>query len=284
MNRFALDGGVLNGDPQVLMGDEVVALALGLDGSIANGIVGQGAFPLHLDTLGDLNMLAALEGTATIDSAASGVLMIGVTLIGQSDTVLTLQGDLIRWGMIVGQADVVVGLDGDIVVVPPISATFTVQLEGVLDLHIAKGQQIIGTLPVVLDGVLDGWVGHGLEIESPPGNIQIEVGQWGTANLIAQSAPAEFPTVLRLDGAGRLGAHPELSGYLPLSTHVQCELTVWHYVYASGELSIQLKLVDNAYGLPALPPDHYIEAPSIRILRVGAEHRGFLVPPDRRAL
>jgi hypothetical protein len=284
VNRFALDGGELNGDPLVLMNDEVVAFALGLDGSIANGIVGQGTFPLHLDTLGELSMVAALEGTATIDTTADGVLMIGVTLIGDSGTVLALQGDLIRWGMIVGQADVVVGLDGDIVAVPAISASFTMQLEGVLDLHIAAGVQIIGTLPVVFDGELEGWIGHGVEIDSPPGNIQIEVGQWGEANLLAQLAPAEFATVLRLDGDGRLGAHPELAGYLPLSNHVQCELEVWHYVYASGELSIQLKLVDNPYGRPPLPPDHYIEAPIGRVLRVGAEHRGFLVPPDRRAL
>lgn len=60
------------------------------------------------------------------------------------------------------------------------------------------------------------------------------------------------------------------------------EALQWHYHYAEGSADLQLTAIAERHGVPVLPSE-FILAPPVRSLSLGAEHRAFIVPAERRA-
>lgn len=278
MQNFAVNGGELNGDPQVLIDDASLAVALQADGAVMLGLTLAG--DAQVSASADLSMAiqAKLEGLAEVVAAAAGQLTYGVSLVGAAQVVAAASGDGVRWAMLEAYAPTVLAVDGDLQVVPAVSATFDLVASGDLDLHAATGRQVEGYAPIVMAAGLDAYV---TAVTSLEGLALIEAAGIGQGNLVIASPAAEAAIALLGDGAARYGAKLCIEGDAVLELYSRGCLDVWHHVYAEGEAVIDLLAMAASHGMPIIP-SQYVEAPTVRALRVGDETRRFIVPAERR--
>lgn len=279
MQNFAINGGALNGDPEVWIDSSSVSLVVLAAGEGMRGIVVGGTAPVVMLASLPLAFQAKLEGKADVRASLSGVLTNGVTLIGAAGVKLgaTMQG--LRWVMFQGVAQAHVEATGDIVAVPSVSATFSMVLRGDLDLKVSTGRQIAGTLPIVLRTALQGY-----SVRATPlvGQAAVQFAGIGRGNLMVSSPPGEALIRVRADGAARFGAVLDLEGSFEIGTYARGYLESWHHVYAEGSVQIRVQARAEKHGTPIIP-GYYVEAPAMRALQVAEETRRFIVPAERRA-
>jgi hypothetical protein len=278
MQNFAINGGALNGDPQVWIDDASLGVVLQADGDVMLGRTLAGGAQVIAAADLSLSLQAKLQGLAGIAMAATGQLTYGVSLVGASPIVVSTTGDGVRWAMIQGDAPTVLAADGDLQVVPPVSATFDIVASGDLELHVATGHQGEGYAPIVMASDLQAYVTPATILS---GLASIEAAGLGQGNLLMASPPGEAAIVFVADGAARYGARLSLEGDAVLELYSRGCLDIWHYVYAEGEAAIQFMAMAASHGIPVIP-SQYVAAPIARALRVGEENRRFIVPAERR--
>lgn len=278
MQNFALNGGALNGDPQVWIDDASLAVAFQADGDVMLGLNLIGS--AQVVTAADLSLAfqAKLEGLAGVALDASGQLTYGVSLVGASPVVVSTSGDVVRWGMIQGDAATVLAADGDLQIVPPVSATFDIVASGDLDLRAATGHQGEGYAPIIMATDLQAYVTPATLLS---GVASIEAAGLGQGNLVITSPPGEVSIIFAADGDARFGAKLSIEGDAVLELYSRGCLDLWHYVYAEAEVVIQIMAEAASHGMPIIP-SQYVAAPIARALRVGEENRRFIVPAERR--
>lgn len=66
-----------------------------------------------------------------------------------------------------------------------------------------------------------------------------------------------------------------------MGLYARGDLGKFRYVFLEGAATLELAAWAEKIGKPAFP-DHYVEAPKIRMLRVNSETRRFTVPAERR--
>lgn len=278
MQNFAINGGLLNGDPEVWIDTSSASVVLQAAGSVANGLVLSGAAQVRVASDLSLSYMAKLEGSAPIQLDADGVLTNGLVLGGAAAIELKTSGDFLRWVMIQGVTPTVVDLSGDLQVVPAISATFSLVLNSTLDLHVATGQHLEGLLPVVLDADFDAHVAHSRRLS---GLMPVQLAGIGYGRLLMTSPPGAAAIQLKANGDSRFGAKLSLEGSATVGLYARGYLDSWHYVYAGAAFEIGILARAEKHGTPNIP-GYYVEAPAIRALRVGEETRRFTVPAERR--
>ncbi len=278
MQNFAINGGLLNGDPEV-WGEASAAIALQAAGDGMRGAVLDGAAQVRAQGALSLAYMAKLTGSAAVPLSASGSILRGATGSGQAGVVLKMTGAGVRWAMIESAPTVHVEATGDIGVSAAIGATFNIIWRGDMDLHVARSQRIEGLAPVVLKSDLDGHVAHSLRLV---GHAKVELASIGLGALVITSPPGAALIQLDASGSARLGAKVGLEGYAALQTYARGQLESWHYVYAEGVATVEVQAMSAAHGTPIIP-GFYIEAPVMRALRVGEETRRLTVPAERRA-
>lgn len=278
MQNFAINGGALNGDPEVWSDSASASVVLQSSGVGMRGIVLSGSSPVALSSSLSLAFMAKLAGAAGIAVSASGVLTNGLSVVGAAPVRLSASGSALRWVMIEGVTPTMVELSGDIAVVPAISATFTLVMGATLDLHVAAGQEIEGYLPVVLRS---GLLGYDVRATGLSGMAAVEFAAIGRGNLFVASPPALAAIELKSDGTARLGAKLSLEGSATVGLYARGYLESWHYVYAEGYAAIEIMARAETHGIPTIP-GYYIEAPAMRALRVTEEARRLTVPAERR--
>lgn len=278
MQNFAINGGLLNGDPEVWIDDSFANVAVQAAGDVMLGRSLIGSASVAVSSSLSLAYLAKLSGAAGITVSASGVLTNGLSLVGTAPVVLRATGDFLRWVMIEGVTPTVVNLSGDIAVVPAISATFTLVMNAAMDLHVATSQKIEGYLPVVLSSSFQA---YSVPATRLTGQAVVQMAGIGKGNLFMASPPGSAAIRFNAEGAARLGAKLSLEGSAVIETYARGYLESWHYVYAEGSVSIDILARAEKHGTPNIP-GYYIEAPAMRALRVAEEARRFTVPAERR--
>lgn len=278
MQNFAINGGLLNGDPEVWIDSASANVVVQAAGSLANGFVLSGAAQVRVASDLSLSLMAKLEGFAPVQLYASGVLTNGLVIGGAATVALNASGDFLRWVMIEGVTPTVVDLSGDIQVVPAISATFSLVLASSLDLHVATGQHIEGLLPIVVGADLDAHIAHSRRLS---GLMPVQLAGIGYGRLLMASPPGAAAIQVKGFGDGRFGAKLSIEGSASVGLYARGYLDSWHYVYAGGAFEIGILARAEKHGTPNIP-GYYVEAPVLRALRVGEEARRFTVPAERR--
>lgn len=278
MQNFAINDGLLNGDPEVWIDAASASVVFQAAGDGMRGALGSGTAQCSIVSSGALALYARLEGQASMVWAASGSMTYGVSLVGSAPIQVkaSLQG--LRWVMLEGQAPTEFYLDGDIQVVPAISATFVVRFDSDLVLHVAKGQHGAGLMPIELRASFDAKVGRSQPLE---GYAPIEMAGIGYPALVIQSPAGDGSIQFMSSGDARFGSKIDLEGFAELSLFSSADLGILHYVYAEGTADIGIIAEAAKHGIPNIP-GIYVEAPTIRVLRVGEETRRFIVPAERR--
>lgn len=278
MQNFAINGGALNGDPEVWIDASSASVVVQAAGEGMRGIVLSGAAQVHVDTSLSLAFMAKLSGVAGVTIGASGVLTYGVSLVGSAPVHVGFSGFGLRWVMIEGTSPTVVNLNGDIAVVPSISATFTMLLGASMDLQVATGQKLEGILPIVFAAGFDAHVAKSFGLG---GYAPVQMAGIGKGNLIIASPPGAAQVRLKAEGDARFGAKLSLEGTAEIGIYARGYLESWHYVYAEGSAAIEIMARAEKHGTPNIP-GYYVEAPAMRALRVAEEARRFTVPAERR--
>lgn len=278
MQNFAINGGALNGDPEVWIDDSSASVVFQAAGEGMRGAMGAGTAQWSIVSSGALALHARLEGQAGVVFGSSGSITYGVSLVGEAPIQVGASLDGLRWVMLAGQAPTVLELNGDIQVVPAISATFVMMLSSVLDLHVANGQHIEGSAPIEVRAGLDANAAKSLRLV---GYAPIELAGIGYPSLTIQSPPGAGSIQFNAAGDARFGSKIGLEGAAELSLFSVADLGVLHYVYAEGVAGIGIIAEAAKHGIPNIP-GLYVEAPPIRVLRVGEEVRRFIVPAERR--
>lgn len=278
MQNFAINGGLLNGDPEVWIDSTSASVVIHSAGGVMLGRSLIGSFSVAVSTSLALAYMAKLSGKAGVTLAASGALTNGISLVGVAPVKVSLAGDLLRWVMIEGVTPTVIDLRGDIAVVPSISATFAVVMRSALDLHVAAGRAIAGYMPVVVASTLQAYRVPGTQLSGLAG---VQLAGIGRANLKIASPPGSVAITVKAAGSYRLGDKLHLEGFATIDTHVRGSLESWHYVYSEGSAAIAISARAERHGNPNIP-GYYVEAPETRALRVIEENRRFIVPAERR--
>lgn len=315
MQNFAINGGLLNGDPEVWIEDSFANVVVQAAGGVMLGRSLIGTAPVRVSSSLSLSYLAKLSGTAPVRVTANGILANGLSLIGAANVQIKTTGDFLRWVMIQGYTPTAVDLSGDIAVVPAISATFTLVTSAGLDLKVAEGIDVSGYAPVVVSSRFQAYSVPATRLS---GLAAVQYAGIGTLNRItkigndfsAEINAAAFSGYLGaevdgmalgaiglnddglvrmtypgprigLSGDARLGAKIQLEGSTGIELYARGSLDQWHYVYAGGSASIAVMAKAERHGTPNIPA-YYVEAPAIRALRVSEEHRRFIVPAERR--
>lgn len=278
MQNFAINGGLLNGDPEVWIDSSSASVALQAAGSVANGLVLSGAAQVRAASTLSLSFMAKLSGSAPVRVDASGVLTNGLVLAGSAPVQLMASGNFLRWVMIQGVTPTVVDLSGDLQVVPAISATFSLVLDSTMDLHVATGQHLEGLLPVVLEADFDAHIAHSLRLS---GLMPVQLAGIGYGRLLMMSPPGAAAIQIKGGGDARFGAKLSIEGSATVGLYARGYLDSWHYVYADAAFEIGILARAEKHGIPNIP-GYYVEAPLQRALRVGEEARRFNVPAERR--
>lgn len=278
MQNFALNGGMLNGDPQVFADDTAFAVVVKASGEGLRGIAASGTAFVALSSDMPLAVMAKISGQAAVRLQAVGTLANGISILGDAKVQIKASGDFRRWVMIQGATKTTVALSGDVVVAASVSATFAMVVSADLRLNVATSRKIEGVAPVSLASTFQAYVAHGAKLS---GLAQVQMAGIGRGNLMIALPPGATEIRLSASGDSRLGAMLQLEGYACIETHMRGSLESWHYVYAGGTASIGIGMMAERHGTPAIPST-YIEAPSIRALRVTEEKRRFTVPTERR--
>lgn len=278
MQNFAINGGSLNGDPEVWIDDSSASVVVQAAGGVMLGRSLIGSAPVALSTSMALSFQAKLSGSAGVRLTAAGVLTNGLSLVGNAPIQIKTTGNFLRWVMLQGVTPTTIVLDGDIAVVPSISATFTLVLGADLDLHVATGQKIAGYAPVVLSSRFQA---YSVPATRLVGQAVVQLAGIGRGNLRIAAPPGSAAIRLNADGAARFGAKLSLEGSATIGLYARGYLESWHYVFAEGSASIEILARAEKHGAPNIP-GYYIEAPAMRALRVAEEARRFTVPAERR--
>lgn len=278
MQNFAINGGALNGDPEVWIDDSSASVVFQASGEGMRGAMGAGTAQCSIVSSGALALHARLEGQAGMVWGASGSITYGVSLVGTAPLQVKASLDGLRWVMLAGQAPTEFYMDGDIQVVPSISATFVMTLASDLDLHVATGQHGEGITPIEVRADFDAKVAKALRLV---GYAPIEFAGIGYPALTIQSPPGAGSIQFKSSGDARFGSKIGLEGEAGIGLFSVTDLGVLHYVYAEGAAKIGIIAEAAKHGIPNIP-GLYVEAPPIRALRVGEEARRFIVPAERR--
>lgn len=280
MQNFAINGGTLNGDPEVWIDDSSASVVFQAAGDGMRGAMGAGTAQCSIVSSGALALQAKLEGGASVTWAASGSITYGVSLVGSAPFQVNASLQGVRWAMLEGQAPTEFYADGDVQVVPAISATFVMTLASDLDLHVATGHHGEGITPIVFQSSFDAIVAKGARLE---GYAPIVTAGIGYPALTITSPAGEGSIQFTSAGDARIGSKIGLEGVADLSLFAVADLGVLHYVYAEGSASIHVAVKAETHGVPSIPSD-YFPAPSGRYFYVMGERRHFIVPKDREVL
>ena len=278
MQNFAIAGGVLNGDPEVWIEEAVASLSLQAAGDVMRGHMLAGDAQMAMQASLPLSLHARITGGASMSMAASGSLIRGATLAGDAVMQMGAAGDFTRWVMLEGLAPVEFYAEGDIKVVESVSATFSMELRATGDIRVARSHQLEGSATIELDAGLKAW-----SVPATPlsGRAVMEFASIGYGALRIMSPPGVATLELAAHGAARLGAKVPLEGSAVMGLYARGDLGKFRYVFLEGTATMELAAWAEKIGRPAFP-DHYVEAPKIRTLRLTEETRRFTVPAERR--
>lgn len=277
MQRFALNGGMLNGDSNVFA-RATAPIVVSATGQGMRGPTLSGKAPIVLAAQGVMQLRVSLTGKAPIQWGMAGSLIYGRTLSGQASVVLAAQGDFIRWAMLESSSSLVIEAEGDIVAVPAISATFTIEVDSQLDLHVARGEQIVSLAQIRLQARNRAQVARSIRLG---GLARIEADAIGILNMRMQSPPARAVIEWRSGADTRVGHRQDIAGRADFRIHAYGAIRSFTYVHLAGNAAIEVLARTADAGLPAFP-SRYHPAPHERTLRVMPEPRLFIVPQERR--
>lgn len=280
MQNFAVDGGTLNGDPEVWADNSLAVVRSAASGAVVRGAMIAGRAPVTAWAWISVSALAKLAGAAAVRAAATGAMTYGVAIGSTPKVSVKASADVLRWGMVEGLGQIQYKVTGSIAPVSPGSATFSLQVRTALELKIAPGRQ------------LESYSSVRFRADVYP-DVKTPVGIGGTATiraatLMSLGAMLVLPpgtAAMRFMGRGdsRIADKIDLDGRAAMASfYARGELDVWHHVHA-GEMYAVVKINAraNAHGKPTIPT-LYAEAPSDRFMRVGPESRLFVVPAERR--
>lgn len=280
MNTLALNGNELNGSAYVDAGTAMAAVVLSLSGEGMRGAMGEGNAAVQLAASWPPSVRRALEGLAEVEFEGAGSLIYGITLKGSAEVALKASGAGVRWAMLASTAPVVLTMQGDGQAVAPISATFSVQIKGLLDAAVAKGIQGESRARVVFSPILYGWPGHGVRLI---GQAPIVLAGIARASVTFSSPPATASFGIGGRGEIRSQIRHSLEGLACIELYGRGYAHKWHYLPSvSGHAQIALKAASAVAGLATFPTTFTL-APAMRLLTVPAELRQIIVPEERRA-
>lgn len=258
MQNFAINGGALNGDPEVWIEEAVASLSLQAAGDGMRGAMFEGSAAVELDADCDLLVWALLEGQASVELDATG--------------------EGLRWVMVEGQTPIEFAADGDIVVVEGISASFAVELRLAGDIAVAQAANLDGGSAIRLSA--SGSVGSA-KTALLSGVAPLVFAGRGHGALVIDSPPGAAAIKLLAQGASRVGAKMPLEGTAVVALYARGGLGKFRYVFLEGAAAFEILAMAEKIGVPAIP-GYYVEAPKIRTLRLTKEPRRFTVPAERR--
>jgi hypothetical protein len=280
MQNFALDGGALNGDPQVWADNSLLVVRTAASGAVVRGANVAGTASLRITTGTTANAIAQLAGDAVVRAAASGAMTYGVAIGSAPKVSLKATANVLRWGMITGDAQMQYKVTGSIAPVSPGSATFSVQMRSLLDLKVSAGRQLESYSAVRF------MLNMNPDVKTPvgiAGLAQMRAATLMDLNALLMLPPGQATMQFMGLADSRIADKIDLYGRAAMASfYARGELDVWHHVHA-GEMyaTVKVSARANAHGKPTIPT-LYAEAPSDRFMRVGPEARLFVVPAERR--
>lgn len=281
MQNFAVNGGALNGDPQVWIDDAVASIAFQSAGEVMQGLALAGDAQVAFGASGALALWAKLQGNAAFSFGASGELLYGVSIGGTASITVSATGNFTRWVMLEGAAPVEVYVEGDVLVVEGVSATFTIVLDAECDLRVAAGHKIAGDASVVFDA---GMHGYHVGATHLSGDAAIEFAGIGTLGMRVLSPPGVATIQVRSDGEARLGEKHYLEGEAAIELFSSGRVEILHYVYSDeGHAVIEIAASAVTHGVPVIPTE-YVAAPRARTIIVSREERERSVARENRSV
>lgn len=260
MQNFAINGGTLNGDPEVWMPDSLASLAIQAAGDGMRG--------------------ALLEGSSTVELAADCDLLVWVLLEGQASVELAAAGEGLRWVMIEGQVPIELVASGDVGVVQALSATFVMDFRLSGDITVAQAVKLEGGSALRL--AANGSAGKA-KTSLLSGVAPLVFAAGGRGALVIDSPPGTAAIKLLAQGAARLGAKVPLEGAAAILLYARGSAAQWRYVFAEGTAAIELRAASLQAGIPPIPAE-YVEAPASRIIIVPRDARECRVPRENRSI
>lgn len=279
MQKFAINGGLLNGDPEVWIDAatasvSVQAAGVGMRGSLLNG-----AAQVRVGAVLALAYMAKLSGSAGVRFSAVGQITYGRMLAGDAKVQVKLAGNFTRWAMLEGLAPTEVIAEGDIGVSASIGATFSVVLRAGMAPNIASSRKLEGFMPIFVKA---GFQAYSVPATQLAGKALVQLAAIGRGNLFIASPPGFAAIRFNASADSRFGAKLSIEGAAVVETFARGDLKSWHYVYAEGAATVSLLARAEIHGTPIIP-GFYVEAPVMRALRVSEDNRRFTVPAERRA-
>lgn len=278
MQNFAIDGGVLNGDPEVWIDEAIASIEIQAAGDVMRGHMLAGSAQMLMQADLPLSLHARISGFANMSMAASGSLVRGATLNGGASLQVGASGDFTRWVMLEGLAPVEIYADGEINVVESVSATFSIELRAGGDIRVARSHQLKGTAQIETRADLKAWSVPATHLA---GYAVMEFASIGHGALVIQSPPGVATIELQAHGSARLGAKVPLDGAASIEIYARGDLGKFRYVWLEGSAAIEVQAWTEKTGKPVIP-GYYVEAPKMRTLRLTEETRRFTVPAERR--
>lgn len=279
MNGFAINATAIDDSNEIWGWYGDADMAFQADGVVALGLTATGSADVVLqsDLLPQLRLI--IPGTADVVLLADGEALYGRSATGSADIVLTADGEGVRWTFGDSDLPVVLQFDGDGQAVSPISVLFNIQFEALLDGRAATVQPGLADLSVVFGTQLDYYVARPAFLE---GDASVVCGIEATPFMWINSASGDAAMAWQADGDARFGGTLYGEGAADLQWIATGDAFQWHYHFIEGDAKIQVTAVAERHGLPVLPST-FIAAPPLRSLHLGAEHRAFIVPAERRA-
>jgi hypothetical protein len=279
VNAFSLNAASLDGSNQIWSWYGDANIVFQADGDVALGLVASGSADvvLQADLLPRLNVSAS--GSADVVFVLDGDLLYGRTASGDMQLVLTADGDGTRWTFGASDLTAVFQADGDAQVVSQVSSNFNIQFDALLDGRAATVQQGIADFSVVFDAQLDYRVARPAFLE---GDAPLVFGMDAMPFMRINSVSGAADIAWQAGVDTRLGGRLYGEGSADIALIATGYALQWHYLYAEADVQVRFTAVAERHGLPVIP-SIFIAAPPVRLLYLGAEHRAFIVPAERRA-
>lgn len=279
MNVFAINGAGLDDSNEIWSWYGAADMAFQAEGVIALGLTatGSGDVVVQSDLLPQQYMGAT--GAADVVLLADGEALYGRSASGDAQLALASDGEGVRWTFGASDLATVFQFDGDGVVATAISVSFNIQFAAELDGRAATVQPGIADLSVVFGTQLDYHMARPAFLE---GDAAVVFGIEAMPLMWINSVSGAADIAWQADGGARFGGVLYGEGAVELEWIATGDALQWHYHFVEGSADIQITAIAERHGVPIIPSE-FMLAPPVRSLYLGAEHRAFIVPTERRA-
>jgi hypothetical protein len=282
MNDFALDGGELNGQPEVwLITESPAAVSLSLSGGVNKA--------RFVEALASVNLASSFKSAIRVGiGSADGY---GITLsawlppsvrkgiASASAARVDASAALLRQAMAGGLSSVSIDLDGDIKVFGDPRCLLQLKLASHADARVSHARHIKCRQAMICLS------SESFERVTPATMLESRVQHWlhsfGRIRRDSYSSTGKAEIKISGDGEARKGAKVNIEGSASVFVEVYSRgvLGGIRYRYLSAEAAMQILIAWNPVGHP-VQPDVYIPAQEERLLFVDRDDRVISVPSE----